>query len=45
MMFSDNVSQADERRLKLKASERGLIVMGPDCGTAYLAGAPLAFST
>ena len=44
MMFSDNVSQADERRLKLKASERGLIVMGPDCGTAYLAGAPLAFS-
>ncbi|GAB1439773.1 acyl-CoA synthetase FdrA [Providencia sp.] len=44
MMFSDNVSPADERRLKLKASERGLIVMGPDCGTAYLAGAPLAFS-
>ncbi|WP_374446710.1 acyl-CoA synthetase FdrA [Providencia sp.] len=44
MMFSDNVSQVDERRLKLKASERGLIVMGPDCGTAYLAGAPLAFS-
>lgn len=44
MMFSDNVLPADERRLKLKASERGLIVMGPDCGTAYLAGAPLAFS-
>ncbi|EPL6453530.1 acyl-CoA synthetase FdrA [Providencia rettgeri] len=44
MMFSDNVSQVDERRLKLKASERGLIVMGPDCGTAYLAGAPFAFS-
>lgn len=44
MMFSDNVSIEDERHLKHKASQLGLIVMGPDCGTAYLAGAPLAFS-
>ena len=44
MMFSDNVTPEDERNLKIKASKLGLIVMGPDCGTAYLAGAPLAFS-
>lgn len=44
MMFSDNVSVEDERKLKQKANQLGLIVMGPDCGTAYLAGAPLAFS-
>lgn len=44
MMFSDNVTQEDERNLKLKARKLGLIVMGPDCGTAYLASAPLAFS-
>lgn len=44
MMFSDNVTPEDERNLKRKATQLGLIVMGPDCGTAYLAGAPLAFS-
>lgn len=44
MMFSDNVSPAQEVALKTKARERGLIVMGPDCGTACIAGAPLAFA-
>lgn len=44
MMFSDNVSVEQERALKIKASEKGLIVMGPDCGTASIAGAPLAFA-
>lgn len=44
MIFSDNVSLQDEIKLKKKASEKDLIVMGPDCGTAIIAGAPLAFS-
>lgn len=44
MIFSDNVSLDDEIRLKTKASEKDLIVMGPDCGTAIIAGAPLAFA-
>ena len=35
MMFSDNVPLDDERRLKQLAQERGLLVMGPDCGTAH----------
>ncbi|CAI1175766.1 membrane protein FdrA [Serratia proteamaculans] len=44
MMFSDNVSIEQEVALKTKASGKGLIVMGPDCGTACIAGAPLAFA-
>ncbi|MGK0689038.1 acyl-CoA synthetase FdrA, partial [Serratia marcescens] len=44
MMFSDNVSPAQEVALKTKARERGLIVIGPDCGTSCIAGAPLAFA-
>lgn len=44
MIFSDNVSYEDERALKLEARERGLLVMGPDCGTALVGGTPLAFA-
>ena len=44
MMFSDNVSIEDERSLKELARERGLLMMGPDCGTAIINGAPLAFA-
>ncbi|MEO3990501.1 acyl-CoA synthetase FdrA [Pseudocitrobacter cyperus] len=44
MMFSDNVPLAQEVELKTLARERGLIVMGPDCGTAMIAGSPLAFA-
>ncbi len=44
MIFSDNVSYEDERALKLEARELGLLVMGPDCGTALIAGTPLAFA-
>ncbi|WP_159567669.1 acyl-CoA synthetase FdrA [Budvicia diplopodorum] len=44
MIFSDNMTLEDEVRLKNKASSKGLIVMGPDCGTAIIDGAPLAFS-
>ena len=35
MIFSDNVPVEDEVALKRRASERGLLVMGPDCGTAH----------
>jgi FdrA protein len=44
MIFSDNVPLADEVALKRAARERGLMVMGPDCGTAIIAGVPLAFA-
>ncbi|MCI0547905.1 MAG: hypothetical protein L0027_11565, partial [Candidatus Rokubacteria bacterium] len=38
MLFSDHVSLETEVELKRLALERGLLLMGPDCGTAYLAG-------
>jgi FdrA protein len=44
MLFSDNVPLADEVALKREAVERGLLMMGPDCGTAILDGRPLAFA-
>lgn len=44
LMFSDNVSISDELSLKLQAREAGLLMMGPDCGTAVIGGAPLAFA-
>lgn len=44
MMFSDNVSIADEVALKQDARARGLLMMGPDCGTSIIGGAPLAFA-
>lgn len=43
-LFSDNVSIEDEILLKRLASERGLLLMGPDCGTSILSGRPLAFA-
>jgi len=44
MLFSDNVAVEDEIALKEEAIERGLLMMGPDCGTAILNGAPLGFA-
>lgn len=44
MMFSDNVTTEDEIALKRRAQDKGLLVMGPDCGTAMIAGTPLAFA-
>ncbi len=44
MLFSDNVSVEDEVALKKEAHRKGLIVMGPDCGTSILNGVPLAFA-
>ena len=38
MMFSDNVTLEDEIQLKSRAREKGLLVMGPDCGTSMIAG-------
>jgi len=43
-LFSDNVSLADEIALKRLAVERGLLCMGPDCGTAYVNGVGLGFA-
>ena len=43
-LFSSNVSVADELSLKTEAREKGLIVMGPDCGTAFLCGAGIGFT-
>jgi FdrA protein len=44
MMFSDNVPLEDEIALKREAQSLGLLVMGPDCGTAIINGTPLAFA-
>jgi FdrA protein len=44
LLFSDNVSLEDEAALKRMAAEKGLLLMGPDCGTAIIAGTPLAFA-
>jgi FdrA protein len=43
-LFSDNVPLAEEIALKRLARERRLLVMGPDCGTAIVNGAPLGFA-
>jgi len=44
MIFSDNVPIEQEIELKKFAQEKGLLVMGPDCGTAIINGVPLAFA-
>ncbi len=44
MMFSDNVSIEEEKELKGLAVEKGLLMMGPDCGTAIINHIPLAFA-
>jgi FdrA protein len=41
--FSDNVIIADEVLLKEEALRRGLLMMGPDCGTAILDGVGMGF--
>jgi FdrA protein len=44
LVFSDNVPVAQEVRLKDEAGRRGLLVMGPDCGTAVIGGVGLGFA-
>ena len=43
-MFSDNVTLEDEIKIKQTAHEKGLAVMGPDCGTGIIQGVPIAFT-
>jgi FdrA protein len=43
-MFSDNVPLAQEIAIKTEAAKRGVLVMGPDCGTAIIGGVPLGFA-
>lgn len=44
MVFSDNVPIEHEVALKRAAAERGVLVMGPDCGTAVVDGVGLGFA-
>lgn len=43
-LYSDNVPLDDEITLKQTAAEKGLLVMGPDCGTAIVNGVGLGFA-
>jgi FdrA protein len=43
-LYSNNVSLEDEISLKQMAAEKGLVVMGPDCGTAIVNGVGLGFA-
>ena len=43
-LYSDNVSLEDEIALKTIAREKGVLVMGPDCGTAIINGVGLGFA-
>ncbi|MGG4444097.1 acyl-CoA synthetase FdrA [Brevibacillus fortis] len=43
MLFSDNVSIEEEIALKQFAHEKGLLMMGPDCGTAIIGNVALCF--
>lgn len=44
LLFSDNVSVEDEVALKTYAREHGLLLMGPDAGTAIINGVALGFA-
>ena len=43
-LFSDHVSVEDELSLKRLAMEKGLLLMGPDCGTSIIGGVGLGFA-
>lgn len=43
-LYSDNVSVEDEIALKHEATAKGLLVLGPDCGTAIVGGVGLGFA-
>ncbi|WP_235003605.1 FdrA family protein [Blastococcus haudaquaticus] len=44
LVFSDGVPVEHEVALKRAAHEAGVLVMGPDCGTAIVAGVALGFA-
>lgn len=43
-LFSNGVALEDEVALKEEASRKGLLVMGPDCGTSIVDGVPIGFA-
>lgn len=43
-LYSDNVTLEDEIALKHAAAEEGLLLLGPDCGTAIVNGVGLGFA-
>ncbi len=43
-LFSDNVTREEELALKKLASSKGLLMMGPGCGTAVINGVALGFA-
>ncbi len=43
-LYSDNIGVADELILKTLARRKGLLVMGPDCGTAIVDDIPVGFA-
>lgn len=43
-LFSDNVTIEDEIRLKKIGRSKGLLVMGPDCGTSIINNTPVCFA-
>lgn len=43
-LYSDNVPLKDEIELKQYATSKGLLMMGPDCGTAIINGVGLGFA-
>ena len=43
-LYSDNVSLEREVALKTKARDKGLLVLGPDCGTAVVGGIGFGFA-
>lgn len=43
-LYSDNVPLEDEISIKKTAAAKGLMVMGPDCGTAIVNGVGLGFA-
>ena len=43
-LYSDNVTVDEEIDLKKSGAEKGLLVMGPDCGTAIIKGIGLGFA-
>jgi FdrA protein len=43
-LFSDHVAVEDELSLKRQAKEKGLLLMGPDCGTSIIGGVGLGFA-
>jgi FdrA protein len=43
-LFSSNVSVEDELKMKRIARDKGLLVMGPDCGTSILCGTGIGFA-